>query len=139
MPIWLLKTEPDDYSLNDLKRDGTVIWDGVANNLALKYMRQMKVGDTALIYHTGVEKAVMGAARVTSKAYANPHTGDPRLVVVDLKFSQAFASPVTLQKIKSDPHLAGWELVRIPRLSVMPVTAGQWKILKSIISSMSCI
>lgn len=124
---WLLKTEPSTYSYDDLERDKKTAWDGVSNNLALKHLRNMKAGDLALIYHTGRERAVVGLAEITSGPYPDPKKKDPRLVVVDLKPKKRFAEPVPLSEIKSDSRFGEFPLVRLPRLSVVPVTETEWK------------
>jgi predicted RNA-binding protein with PUA-like domain len=126
MNHWLLKTEPSTYAWADLAGAGRAVWDGVKNPAALGHLRGMAPGDQAFIYHTGDEKAVVGIARVVTSAYPDPKAGDPRLVVVDLAPVRPLQAPVTLAAIKADPRFAGWALVRVPRLSVMPVTAAQW-------------
>lgn len=123
---WLLKTEPSTYSFADLQRDKRTVWDGVKNPQALKNLGQMQKGDRLLIYHTGDEKAVVGIATALSAAYADPKKNDPKLWVVDLAPAAALPRPVTLAEIKASPKFAGWELVRLPRLSVMPVSAQHW-------------
>jgi predicted RNA-binding protein with PUA-like domain len=123
---WLLKSEPDVYSYADLERDGATIWDGVANNAALKYMRTMQPGDLALIYHTGDERQAVGLAELTSLPYPDPQAGDPKLVVVDLRPLRSLPQPVGLATIKADPFFAGFELVRQARLSVVPVSPEHW-------------
>lgn len=132
MAKWLLKTEPDSYSWDDLVRDKKATWDGVSNPVALKHLRSMKMGDLALIYHTGDEKQVVGVAEVTSNAYPDPKQSDERMVAVDLKPKSKLKSPVTLGTIKSDPAFGDWELVRISRLSVMPVPDALWKRLEKL-------
>jgi len=132
MAKWLLKTEPDCYSWDDLVRDKTATWDGVSNALALKHIRSMKKGDLALIYHTGNEKQIIGVAQVTSDAYKDPREADERIAVVDLKPQKKLKSPVTLETIKSDPAFKEWELVRISRLGVMPVSEAIWKRLEKL-------
>jgi predicted RNA-binding protein with PUA-like domain len=127
MAHWLLKTEPSTYSYDDLERQGRARWDGVSNPVALKHLRAMARGDQAFIYHTGGEKAVVGIARVVSQPYTDPKTKDPRLVVVDLEPQERLPAPVTLAAVKADPAFAGWELVRLGRLSVMPVPAELWR------------
>jgi predicted RNA-binding protein with PUA-like domain len=124
---WILKTEPSTYSVDDLLRQKTAVWDGVKNPLALKHLRTMQPGDEVLIYHTGDEKAVVGTAKVTKAAYADPKKNDPKLVVVDLRSGARLPAPVPLSVIKSDPMFKDLALVRMPRLSVVPATAGQWK------------
>ena len=127
MAFWLLKTEPGDYAFADLERDGATVWDGVANNAALKHLRGARPGDLALVYHTGDERAAVGIAEITSAPYADPAETDARLVVVDVKPVRRLDRPVTLAAVKADPFFAGFALVREPRLSVMPVTPAQWR------------
>jgi predicted RNA-binding protein with PUA-like domain len=124
---WLLKTEPDCYSWDDLVRDKTTVWDGVTNALALKHIRSMKKGDEALVYHTGDERAAVGVARITSNPYPDPKGEDERHVVVDLKAGKRLPRPVTLSDFKADPAFAGWDLLRIGRLSVVPVPDATWE------------
>lgn len=132
---WLLKSDPETYSFADLERDGQTRWDGVSNNLALKHLRSIQQGDTVLIYHTGEERAIVGTAEVTSDPYPDPKQKDPRRVVVDLKAGKRLAQPVTLDEIKRQPALKDFELVRLPRLSVMPVGEPQWKALMELAKS----
>ena len=124
--FWLLKTEPSDYSHTDLERDERTIWDGVSNNLALKHLRNMKRGDLAFIYHTGKERALVGIAEVISDPYPDPGKNDPKLVVVDVKAKEQLPQIVSLAEVKSDSAFSDFPLVRLPRLSVMPVTLPQW-------------
>ena len=126
MNFWLLKTEPDHYSYADLERDGATIWDGVANNTALMHIRTMQPGDLALIYHTGDERQAVGLAEITSTPYADPKLGDPKLAVVDLRPLRRLPRPITLAAVKADPAFADFGLVRMGRLSVVPVTPEQW-------------
>ena len=98
----------------------------MTNPLALKYIRSMGKGDFAFIYHTGDEKAVIGIAEVVRGAYPDPKQKDPRLVVVDLRPHRALARPVSLAEMRANKKLAGFDLLRLPRLSVMPVPAGSW-------------
>ena len=127
MAYWLLKTEPDCYAWNDLAKAKKATWDGVGNALALKHMRTMKKGDLALIYHTGDERRAVGIAEIASAAYPDPKGDDDRLVVVDLKPKRALEQPVSLDVIKSDKTFEGWDLLRIGRLSVVPVPDKMWK------------
>ena len=124
---WLFKSDPETYSLSDLEREGRTVWDGVSNNLALKHLRSVRKGDSVLIYHTGEERAVVGIAEVLSDAYPDPKQKDPRLVVVDVKAVKRLPRPVSLDEIKRQDALKDFALVRLPRLSVMPVSEGQWK------------
>lgn len=127
MSFWLLKTEPSTYSFDDLLRDGKTTWDGVTNTTALKHIRTMKKGDLALIYHTGDERAVVGVAEVASAPYADPKAGDEKIVVFDLKPKKKLKAPVTLDAIKSDKAFAGWDLLRIGRLSIVPTPPPMWE------------
>jgi len=124
---WILKTEPSTYSFDQLEKTKTTVWDSVKNPLALKHLRQMEAGDAVLIYHTGDEKAVVGKATVTGRAYADPKQKDPKLVVVDLKASGRLARPVSLAAVKADPTFRDLALVRMGRLSVVPATPAQYK------------
>jgi predicted RNA-binding protein with PUA-like domain len=126
MAYWLFKEEPDHYSLEDLFRDKRTTWAGVENNLALKHLRSVQKGDRVLYYHTGKEKAVVGVMEVVKGPYPDPERDDDRLVVVDVKPISRFDRPVSLAEIKADPKFADFALVRISRLSVMPVTDKQW-------------
>ena len=125
MAFWILKTEPSTYGFDKLANEKTARWDGVTNPVAVRNIRQMKKGDDIGIYHTGDEKAVVGLASVASAPYADP--GDEKLSVVDIKAGKKLAAPVTLAAIKADPLFADSPLVRQPRLSVIPITADQWK------------
>jgi predicted RNA-binding protein with PUA-like domain len=127
MAHWLFKEEPTHYSFDDLVRDGKTVWDGIRNNLALKHLREVKKGDRVLYYHTGKEKAVVGVMAVTRGAYPDPQEQDERLVVVEVKPVARLARPVALATLKADQRFGDFPLVRISRLSVMPVTADQWK------------
>jgi len=124
---WLLKTEPKDYSYDDLEKDGKTVWDGVGNNTALIHMRNVKTGDLAVIYHTGNQRRLVGVARVTSDPYPDPEHDDPKRVVFDIEPDHRLDNPVELSEIKADGRFDDWDLVRNPRLSVMPVPARHWK------------
>lgn len=127
--MWLLKTEPTTYGYDDLEREGRAVWDGVSNPVALKNLRGMKEGDAAVVYHTGGERAAVGLAEVARAAYPDPKKGDPKLVVVDLVPRGRLQRPVTLDEIKSLALFKDSPLVRQGRLSVVPLTAAQWKAL----------
>ncbi|HEX2252325.1 MAG TPA: EVE domain-containing protein [Thermoanaerobaculia bacterium] len=124
--FFLLKTEPGDYSWDDLERDGSTVWDGVANYAALKHMREAREGDLALIYHTGRERAAVGIARIVSDAYPDPRGGDPQIVVFDVEPVERLEKPVPLSAIRDDPDFQEADLVRQPRLSAMVLTPQQW-------------
>ena len=119
---YLLKTEPTVYSFADLQRDKTTIWDGVTNPVALKNLRAMQPGERLLIYHTGDDKAAVGTAAVVSV-----DVGDPKSPQVKIKLGKALAKPVTLAEIKANKLFADSPLVRQGRLSVVPLTAAQWR------------
>jgi predicted RNA-binding protein with PUA-like domain len=125
--FWLLKTEPSDYSFDDLERDVSTVWDGVGNNTALKYMREVRENDRALIYHTGSERRIVGVARVLSDAYPDPQQPDSTRVVFDVEMERRLPEPVPLSDVKDDPDFSDWELVTNSRLSVMPVDPTHWE------------
>jgi predicted RNA-binding protein with PUA-like domain len=125
MSYWLLKTEPDTYGWNDLVRDKKGVWDGVRNFQARKNLNSMARGDIALIYHTGQEKSVVGIATVTRGPYPEPK--DPQWVAVDLAPDKPLKQPVSLAVIKKDKGLQKMVLVKAARLSVQPVTVGEFK------------
>jgi predicted RNA-binding protein with PUA-like domain len=127
MAWWLFKQEPDCYSFADLERDRTTLWDGVKNNMARQHLRQVQKGDHILFYHTGKEKAVVGEMVALGAAEPDPNGDDPKAVVVKVKAGKRLRQPVPLARIKKDPLLAKWDLVRLPRLSVVPVTEAQWQ------------
>lgn len=124
---WILKSEPTTYSFADLRRDRKTTWDGVRNAAALIHLRAMRRGDEVLVYHSGAEKAVVGLARVASDPYPDPVLDDPRYVVVDLVPGPPLPRPVPLAALRAEPLFADLGLVRISRLSVMPVAAAQWR------------
>ncbi len=124
---WLFKEEPTHYNFADLERDGATLWDGVDNNQARLYLRAVKPGDRVLYYHTGSEKAVVGEMEVVTGPRPDPQAADPKAVVVEVRAVRRLQSPVTLARIKREPELADWLLVRNSRLSVMPVSAEQWQ------------
>ena len=126
MALWLFKEEPGEYSFADLQRDRKTLWTGVRNPLARQHLRQVRRGDRVLFYHTGKEKAVVGEMRAAADAKPAPAEADPRAVVVEVEAVRPLARPVPLTRIKADPLLRDWDLVRLPRLSVLPVTEEQW-------------
>ncbi len=127
---WLFKTEPSVYSYQQLVKDKKTVWDGVANNLALKNLRDIQKGDLVFIYHTGDEKQAVGIARALGGAYPDPSQKDPKLLVVDVEPVKALPKPVTLAQVKADKKLANFDLVRNSRLSIMKVTDEQWEIME---------
>lgn len=129
--MWLLKTEPGTYSYDDLERERRACWDGVTNPAALKNLRAMKEGERAFVYHTGDEKAVIGEALVVKAAYPDPRARNPRLAVVDVEPRGRLARPVTLAELRQLAEFADSPLVRQGRLSVVPLTAAQWRAIES--------
>jgi predicted RNA-binding protein with PUA-like domain len=125
LPDWLFKEEPDHYSFADLERDGSTVWDGIDNNLARKHLREVKKGDRIWYYHTGKEKAVVGLMTAISNAMPDANNSDPKAVLVKVKTLRRLAAPVPLKRIKEDQLLSSWDLVRLPRLSIMPVSTAQ--------------
>lgn len=119
---YLLKTEPNVYSFNDLKREQTTLWDGVTNPVAVKNLRGLKSGEQLVIYHTGDEKSAVGTAAVVSV-----DATDPKNPQVRIKAGEAIAKPVTLAEIKANKLFAASPLVRQGRLSVVPLTVPQYK------------
>lgn len=132
MAIWLLKTEPQNYSWADLERDGETMWDGVSQPHALCNIRKIESGDLALIYHTGDERAIIGTAHVTRGFYVNPEGDDARLAVCDLRVGGKLARRVSLKEIKAQPELQDWDLVRLARLSVVAVSEEQWRTVRKL-------
>jgi predicted RNA-binding protein with PUA-like domain len=132
---WLFKTEPSVYSYQQLEKDKKTLWDGVKNNLALKHLKDIKKGDSILIYHTGDEKAAVGIARAVSGAYPDPSKKDPKLLVVDIEAVKPLPRPVALGEVKTNAKLANFDLVRLSRLSIMKVTDEQWEILEAMARS----
>ena len=127
MNYWLVKSEPSEYSYDDLERDGSTYWDGVRNYAARKNLKDMKVGDKVLFYHSVNEKAVVGISTVVKEFYQDPTTEDERWVAVDLAADKKLIEPVTLAQIKSEPSLSEIALVRQSRLSVMPLKAEAFR------------
>jgi predicted RNA-binding protein with PUA-like domain len=124
---WIVKTEPSSYSWATLEREGRTAWDGVRNAQALIHLRAMRTGDPVLVYHSGADKALVGLARVARGPYPDPAAGDPKLVAVDLAAERPLGRPVTLAAIKASGKFPGLALVRQGRLSVLPVSAVEWK------------
>ena len=127
---WLVKEEPENYSYSQFQSDRSTVWAGVRNPVAQRHLREMKKGDRVFFYHTGKEKAVIGTATVAKTSYPDPK--DNNLVVVELAAGKALKRPVTLAEIKADKRFADMPLVRIPRLSVQPVTDDQWDMIEAI-------
>lgn len=130
---WLFKEEPGNYHFGRLEEDGAATWDGVRNNWAQKNLRAASSGDRVLYYHTGKERAVVGIAEITSDPYADP--SDDSLVVVDIAPVRRLERPVTLAEIKTVDEFADSPLVKMGRLSVVPITAEQWKTIEKLARS----
>ena len=126
MMKWLVKEEPEAYGYDQFKRDGKTVWAGVKNPLAQIHLRSIRKGDRILYYHTGKEKAVVGIAKATGNAYPDPADPSGKLFAVDLAPVNKLPNPVTLSAIKADKVFANFPLVRISRLSVMPVSEAEW-------------
>ncbi len=132
MRWFLAKTDPDTYSIDDFAKEGETLWDGVHNNAALLFIRQMQPGDKVFIYESMTTKAIVGLAEVTSEPFEN--TADPRKSwAVKMKFIKKYTAPLTLAVIKNDPAFLDFALVRQSRLSVMPVAETKAKKLNAIL------
>ena len=129
MNYWLVKTEPDTYSWNDLVKDGSTSWDGVRNYAARLHLKGMEKGDKVLVYHSGGESSVIGIASVQKEHYQDPTTKDEAWVSVMLKSEKALKKPVTLAQIKADKRLKNMPLVKIGRLSVSPVKEEEFEVI----------
>lgn len=123
---WLVKQEPEDYSWDDLVRDGSTQWSGVRNFQARNNLRQMKLGDAVFFYHSGKEKCVVGIASVSKAAYPDPTAKEEGWIAVDIKPLKKLANPVSLADIKANAKLSDLLLVRQSRLSVMPVGESEF-------------
>jgi predicted RNA-binding protein with PUA-like domain len=123
---WLFKEEPTHYGFDALVRDKRTVWSGVRNPLAQKHLRSVKRGDRIFYYHTGDEKAIVGICKALGDAYADPNDASGKASVVDVAPVKKLARPVTLAEIKADTAFKDFPLVRISRLSVMPVTDAEW-------------
>jgi predicted RNA-binding protein with PUA-like domain len=127
---WLVKEEPGSYSFARLVQDGGTTWSGVRNPLAQKHLRSMRPGDRVFYYHTGSERAIVGTARVASEPKPDPHDPAGKRVAVELVPVAALPQPVSLADLKAEETFADHPLVRIGRLSVMPVSDRQWKVVE---------
>jgi predicted RNA-binding protein with PUA-like domain len=123
---WLFKEEPSNYSFDALVKDGKTVWSGVRNPLAQKHLHAVKKGDRIFYYHTGGEKAVVGIAKALGNAYPDPTDKTGKPAVVDIAPVEKIPRAVTLAEIKTDAAFKDFALVRISRLSVMPVTDAEW-------------
>jgi predicted RNA-binding protein with PUA-like domain len=123
---WLVKEEPTHYGFDELVKDRKAVWSGVRNALAQRHLRDIKKGDRIFYYHTGDEKAVVGTAKALSGPYPDPEDTSGKYVAIDLAPVKRLPRPVTLAEIKADAAFKDFPLVRISRLSVMPVTDAEW-------------
>ena len=129
---WLAKQEPSGprgYNFSQFEKEKKTIWDGVHNNLALKHMRNMKKGDLAFFYHTGTERKIVGIMIVDSNPYPNPEEKNERFIVVNVKYKKRLKKEITLDELKKEKKFKNWELLRISRLSVMPVPKQIWDVI----------
>jgi len=131
MAFWLFKSEPSTWSWADQVAKGAEgeEWDGVRNYQARNFMREMRLGDLGFFYHSQKEKAVVGTVEICAEAHPDSTSDDPRWDCVDIRAREALKTPVTLAAIKAEPALAGMVLVKSSRLSVQPVTAGEWALI----------
>ena len=126
MANWLFKEEPENYSYDAFVKDGETTWTGVKNPVAQRHLSSVKKGDAVFYYHTGKEKQIVGVAKAIGNAYADPKDKAGKAHVVDISPVRKLKRPVTLKEIKADPSFKTFPLVRISRLSVMPVTDAEW-------------
>lgn len=124
---WLFKEEPSHYSFDTFAKDKGTVWSGVKNPVAQRHLHAVKKGDRVFYYHTGDEKAIVGIAKATSNAYPDPQDASGKFAVVDIAPVGKLKRPVTLKEIKADLAFKEFPLVRISRLSVMPVTEAEWE------------
>lgn len=127
MAYWLMKSEPDVYGWNTLKSDGVAPWTDVRNYQARNNMKAMKNGDQVFFYHSNIGREIVGIMKVVREHYPDPK--DERFVLVDVTAQEEFKKPVTLVQIKADERLHNIALIKQSRLSVMPITADEWKII----------
>lgn len=123
---WLFKEEPSNYNFDTFVKDKSTVWSGVKNPVAQKHLHAVKKGDRIFYYHTGDEKQIVGIAKALGDAYADPDDPTGKASVVDIGPVKKLGRAVTLKEIKADPFFGDFALVRISRLSVMPVTDTQW-------------
>ena len=131
MNHWLVKTDPETYSWEDLKKEGNTSWDGIRNYAARNHLKAMKKGDKVLVYHSGGECEIRGLATITKEFYQDPTTEENAWVSVGLKAINAFKNNVSLQEIKKNSKLKNMLLIKISRLSVMPVEEDEYNTIVS--------
>lgn len=122
MSYWLIKSDPETYSIDNLKNEKITIWDGVRNAQARNYLKEMKKGDKLFFYHSGGDKTIIGLAELTQEYFQDPTTDDSRWVAVKIKFLKKFKNPLSLASIKQTKELENMPLLKQSRLSVMPVS-----------------
>ncbi len=133
MTYWLVKSDPETYSIKDLKKDKKTIWDGVRNYQARNYLKLMNIGDKVLIYHSGDDKAIVGLSIVSKDFFPDPTSEDPNWVAVELTFKEEFSKKLSLNEIKKIAELKNIALLKQSRLSVMPITKDEFEsILKQV-------
>lgn len=132
MHYWLVKSDPGEYSFADLERDGTTAWTGIRNYQARNYLRQMQKGDRVVVYHSGTDRAVVGVASVAREAYPDPTADTGDWECVDLAFEHWLRRPVSLEQIKATPALRTMQLLKQSRLSVMPLSAEEYRMLRAL-------
>jgi len=125
--FWLMKSEPEAFSWDDLVRDGETVWDGVRNHRASNNMRAMKPGDLVFFYHSVTGKEIVGIAEISQSGLTDPTDPEGKWATVKVKPIRKLKRPVTLQEVKSTPELAQMELVRLSRLSVAEVRPDEWE------------
>ena len=130
---WLFTTEPEEYSFSDLERDHRVMWGGLRNNITLKNLREVRLGDQILIYHSGVEMAIVGSAEAVTDAYPDPQENDESVVVVEIIPKRKFAQPVLLAELKASAALSDFDPARLSMLSVMPVSNAHWEAIQELL------
>ena len=131
MNYWLLKSEPDVWSIEQQKKAGTkgASWDGVRNYQAAKNLKKMSKGDLCFFYHSNIGKEIVGIVEVIKTAFIDPTDKEKRFVAVQVKFRKALKKPISLENIKKNPNLSKLPLIRQSRLSVMPIDTKSWKII----------
>ena len=134
MKYWLLKSEPNVWSINQQEKAGKkgAIWDGVRNYQAAKNLKEMKVGDLCFFYHSNIGKEIVGVVRVIKKAFTDPTDKEKKFVAIKVNFVEHLKSPVTLENIKKIKNLQNLALIKQSRLSVMPIDTKSWKIILKI-------
>ena len=127
MGYWLLMADPESYGFDQLEKEPQAVWDGIKGSLAQKHLRSIRQGDSALVYHTAPDKAVVGMARVLSEPYADPKDREGKLVVVDVRATGRLKSPVSLAALKGNKKLQGMTFMKIQRVAVSPMTEEEFE------------